>query len=139
MIRFTRIKFEPYEIALTYYLNEPRGQVGRYLYDKSITFITAAQRQVGVRTGELRSSITIHQKSRTKTGQTWKIGSYMPYAAMHHEGTRPHMIQGKRVNQYRRRVLRFSQGGTVVFAHRVMHPGTRPNRYLSDNLRIFIA
>lgn len=119
------------------FLNDPRGEVGEYLWDKSMWFIIAAKRQVGTRTRELQSSITILDKSGRRGGQTWKIGSRMRYAYYHHEGTRPHMIQGKKKNQYRRRVLRFTQGGAVVFAHRVMHPGTRPNKFLSDNLHVF--
>jgi len=123
--------------VLHYYLNEPTGEVGRYLWDKSMYFIIAAKRQVGVRTRELQSSITILEKSARRNGQVWHIGSRMPYAYYHHEGTRPHVIQGKRRTQYRRRVLRFTKGGRVVYAHRVMHPGTRPNKFLSMNLYIF--
>jgi hypothetical protein len=123
--------------VLHHYLNEPTGEVGEYLWDKSMYFIIAAKRQVGVRTRELQSSITILEKSARRNGQVWKIGSRMPYAYYHHEGTRPHVIQGKRKNQYRRRILKFSKGGRVVYAHRVMHPGTRPNKFLSNNLHIF--
>ena len=69
---------------------------------------------------------------RAPYGQVMKVGSDVRHALWHHEGTRPHPIVG-------RRVLRFVKNGKVVFAHKVMHPGTRPNRYLSDNLRIFVA
>lgn len=135
MAQRTRIVWRQPQLHI--FLNEPRGEVGQYLWDKSMWFIIAAKRQVGVQTRELQSSITILEKSGRRGGQVWKIGSRMRYAYYHHEGTLPHMIQGKRKNQYRRRVLRFSRGGTVIFAHRVMHPGTRPNRFLSDNLRVF--
>ena len=135
MAQRTRIVWRQPQLHI--FLNEPRGEVGQYLWDKSMWFIISAKRQVGVQTRELQSSITILEKSGRRGGQVWKIGSRMPYAYYHHEGTRPHMIQGKRKNQYRRRILRFSRGGTVIFAHRVMHPGTRPNRFLSDNLRVF--
>jgi hypothetical protein len=121
------------------FLNEPTGKVGEYLWDKSMYFIIAAKRQVGVRTRDLQSSINIIEKRSRKGGQTWKIGSKINYAYWHHEGTLPHIIRGKRKNQYRRRVLRFTRGGTVVFANSVRHPGTRPNKFLSDNLPIFVT
>lgn len=131
----TRVIFRQPQLHI--FLNDPNGEVGRYLWNKSMRFIIAAKRQVGVRTRELQSSITLIEQRGRRGGQTLKLGSRMPYAYYHHEGTRPHMIQGKRKNQYRRRVLMFSSGGVVLFRHRVMHPGTRPNKFLSDNLRVF--
>ena len=72
------------------------------------------------------------QHDRAAYGQMMKIGSDVRHALWHHEGTRPHAIVG-------RRVLRFVKNGKVVFAHKVAHPGTRPNKYLSDNLGIFLV
>lgn len=113
-------------------LKQPAGTVGRHLSRRATVFVAASKAQAGVETGMLKASIRVMSHDRASYGQTMKIGSDVRYALWHHQGTRPHMIVG-------RRVLRFVKNGNVVFAHRVMHPGTRPNRYLSDNLNIFIA
>jgi hypothetical protein len=53
-----------------------------------------------------------------------------PKALIHHEGSKPHIIMPRRAT-----MLRFvGRTGQVVFARRVNHPGTKPNRYLADNL-----
>ena len=67
--------------------------------------------------------------ARDIRGQYIRIGSAMNYALLHHEGSKPHMIKPDRAQ-----VLRFTSRGRVMYAHSVMHPGTKPNRYLADNL-----
>ena len=111
-------------------LNSPRGMVGKYLRGKGLAIKAAAKGQVGFKTGALRASIHMRH-SRDVRGQYIKIGSPLSYARAHHEGTRPHLILPKT-----RRSLRFFTDGFMVFAHMVRHPGTRPNRYLTDNLRL---
>jgi hypothetical protein len=49
---------------------------------------------------------------------------------MHHQGTRPHIIVPRRAQ-----TLRFYSRGRIVYSKLVHHPGTKPNRYLTDNLR----
>lgn len=113
-----------------FYFNNPAGQVGRWLRIRGSRFLAAAKSQVGVRTGALRSSLHMRH-FRDPRGQYLKIGSSLPYALLHHEGTRPHLILPKK-----RQVLRFYSKGTIVMTHMVRHPGTRPNRYLTDNLKL---
>ena len=60
------------------------------------------------------------------------VGSDLPYALYHHEGTRPHTIRARRS---RRLVFFWPKAARVMFLPRVRHPGTRPNRYLTDALR----
>lgn len=134
-----RININWYEPRLDLFLNQPFGEFGLHLKSRKIDFIIAAKRQVGVRTGELQSSIMTLKHEKTPYGQLIRVGSRLKYAYYHHEGTAPHIIRGRRVNATRRRVLRFVRGGTVVFRHSVAHPGTRPNRFLSDNLPIFVV
>ena len=110
-------------------LKSRRGVVGRYLIGKGNEIAAAAKAQVGVRTGALKKSINVKHE-RTAAGQRVLVGSSLSYAYMHHEGTRPRVIvssPGK--------MLKFTSKGGVVYAHRVRHPGTRANRYLTDNLR----
>lgn len=45
-------------------------------------------------------------------------------------GTRPHVIR-----PIRARALKFTVGGQTVHAKIVMHPGTKPNRFLQEALR----
>lgn len=112
------------------YFNQETGEVGRYIRKKGELVKQAAKRQVGVRTGALRSSIHLRH-GRDPRGQYVKIGSSMPYALMHHEGTRPHMIFPNGPHK-----LVFMSKGRLIFANAVAHPGTKANKYLSNNLRL---
>lgn len=124
--KFTNVRL--YRPVLDLYLNSSTGEVGKYLKRKGRLIVALAKRQVGVDTGKLKESIRmIHE--RTSRGQQIRIGSSLPYALMHHEGTRPHIITPQEAG-----ILRFSSGGRIIYTHKVDHPGTRPNRYLSDQL-----
>jgi hypothetical protein len=109
-------------------LNSPKGEVGRYLAERGTRILIAAKNQVGVKTGRLKASINMRQY-RSVGGQSLKIGSPLSYALIHHEGTRPHIITPNRAE-----FLRFSSRGRVVYTRVVRHPGTKPNKYLADNL-----
>jgi len=112
------------------FFENPSGRVGRYLNRKGRAITVAARAQVGVRTGNLRSSIHMRH-FRDSRGQYVRIGSPLSYAKMHHEGTPPHLIKPKREEK-----LRFVSRGVVVYTHLVRHPGTRPNKFLTDNLKL---
>jgi phage gpG-like protein len=74
----------------------------------------AMQETAPVRTGALRGSI------RVQLGLDFaRVGPTVPYAAFVEFGTQPHEILPRRAQ-----ALRFkTQGGEVVFARRVWHPG----------------
>ena len=118
-----------YDQVIDNEMNSRSGMVGRHMRRLAIRMVAGAKAQVGVRTGALRASIH-HRQERWTRGQLVMVGSELDYAYMHHEGTRPHVI----VSHTGRR-LRFVSGGRVVYAQRVNHPGTRSNRYLTDQLR----
>ena len=118
------------EPVLDRYLNAPSGQVGRYMDRKGRLVMAAAKRQVGVNTGMLRASIHMRH-SRDTRGQYIRIGSPLRYARVHHEGSRPHIIKPNS-----QQVLKFVSKGQIIFAHAVRHPGTKPNKYLTDNIRL---
>jgi len=128
------IKITLYHEKIDSLLNSPRGDVGREIYKRAKKVQVAAKRQVGVRTGRLKNSIRIYGHSRTSGGQHMYIGSAVPYALMHHEGTRKHIITPKRKSY-----LKFRQGAVFVYRKKVTHPGTKPNRYLTDNLYLFYS
>lgn len=110
-------------------LEAENGEVGKHLARKGLEIATLAKLEVGVRTGLLRSSIHMRHL-RDSRGQYVQVGSSLSYARMHHEGTRPHVIRPSRA-----KVLRFVKRGQVVYANSVMHPGTKPNKYLTNAMR----
>jgi hypothetical protein len=114
--------------TLDFTLKSPYGPVGRHMYVRGRAIVSAAKAQVGVDTGRLKNSISMTQ-SRAVYGQSMTIGSPLRYALAHHEGTRPHIITPNRTE-----VLRFSSRGRIVYARAVRHPGTKPNKFLADNL-----
>jgi hypothetical protein len=102
----------------------------------------AAQRQIpmghvgtGVGHGNLRYSLVKRVTPGSYPGMPEAmVGSSHPIALIHHEGTKPHEIIPRRAA-----VLAFpaawAENG-VAFAMIVFHPGTKPNRYLTDNLHL---
>jgi hypothetical protein len=118
------------ELAVDRYFNQPSGEIGRHLDKKGKLILAAAKAQVGVRTGMLRASLHMRH-FRDPRGQYVRIGSRVPYAREHHEGTKPRLI-----TPTKRKTLRFFSKGAVFHTKMVKHPGTKPNRYLTDNLKL---
>ena len=77
------------------------------------------QARTPVDTGRLRKSVSVNITGGGAFMQV-TVGSDVEYARWVEEGTRPHVIVPRRA-----RALRFLVGGRVVFARRVMHPGTQ--------------
>jgi hypothetical protein len=121
------VVFRPAELDTL--LNAPGGAVGRDLNSRARRVMVAAKAQAGEDTGRLKKSIHVRNHNRTGTGQSIEVGSSLNYAVLHHNGTRPHLMV---VN--RDKVFRFTSGSRVIYTHTIRHPGTQPNRYLTDNL-----
>jgi hypothetical protein len=102
------------------------------LHAKGNIAVAGAKKKVGVKTGALRKSITMRHLGN-RTGQYLWIGSKLPYAYLHHQGTRPHPIVAKNPGG----ALVFTKGARIVRTPMVKHPGTRPNWYLRAQLRHF--
>jgi hypothetical protein len=66
--------------------------------------------------------------------QVIKIGANSPHAMVHHQGTRPHLIRGKD-----QQMLRFKKGSRIIYTRQVMHPGTKANKYLTDQFKFFLV
>ncbi len=116
--------------GMEYLLRSQNGPVGKDLRRRGLRVMAGAKAQVGVRTGALRASIHMRHMADTR-GQYVRVGSNLNYARLHHDGTSPHIIKPNR-----KQVLKFATKGQIIFAHVVKHPGTKPNRYLTDNLRL---
>lgn len=110
-------------------VKHPSGEVGRYLTKQAMKLEAYAKVQAGVDTGALKHSIN-YKLTRSSRGLVALVGSDNRVALMHHQGTRPHIIMPKTA-----KTLRFYSHGRIVYAQVVRHPGTKPNRYLTDNLR----
>ncbi len=121
------IRFEPDRGAIAQLLHGRNGMVVTDLRKRAIKVQFAAVRQTGKRTGKLARSIHIETTLRPVAAAY--IGSNVRYALLHHDGSRPHAIAAKPG-----RMLSFSSNGKRVMARMVLHPGTKPNRYLTDNL-----
>lgn len=124
---YTKIIYVEHKLGTYQLLKSPVGDVGMHLNKIGQQIKMAAKRQVGKNTGLLAASIGMSQNTNV-SGQEVKIGSPVSYALIHHEGSRPHRITAHGG------MLRFTSKGRVVYRRSVMHPGTRPNRYLSDHL-----
>lgn len=115
------------------------GPVGRYLFRKSETLEGLGRASAGLQTGELIGSITTdygkHEASgdlESKVGANPHASVGVGYGVWHHEGTWPHWIFPRNPSG----VLRFASRGMVVYARRVWHPGTKPNKFLTRWLRV---
>lgn len=120
-----RSSFRIDEGGINELFNQPGGDVYEYIRRGAQRTVVLAKGYVGKNTGMLARSIDFRMLQGGAT-----IYADNRVALMHHEGTRPHLIAPRRA-----RALRFKSGGRVVYAQQVMHPGTRPNRYLVTALR----
>ena len=88
-----------------------------------------AKRLAPERSGELKRLIREDEVRRTGP---WSLSSGVSglanYSAPVHEGARPHVIRPRNA-----RALRFEvEGGRIVFARRVNHPGNAANPFLRN-------
>ena len=112
-------------------LKTPAGKLWKVLEHRGKIALVLAKSQVGKKTGALAISIKMSHKPVLR-GQELKIGSDNKIAYLHHEGTKPHLITPKNAPQ-----LVFMSRGRIIRTQLVRHPGTKPNKYLSDQLFIF--
>jgi len=91
-----------------------------------------AQGKVSFRNQNLRETLRVKMAYTDWQPPVAFVGSTHPIALLHHEGTAPHTIVPRRA-----RILAFPDAmGQMVFTKMVHHPGTMPNRYLTDNIHL---
>jgi hypothetical protein len=131
----TYLKTTLYKDRLQIFLNTPhsgdRKDLWKYLEKQKLKALVGARKDVGVKTGALRQSITARHLGNF-TGQYVTIGADRSYALMHHEGTKPHIITPQNG-----KILHFRVGSRSVFTTMVRHPGTKPNPFLRNQLHYF--
>lgn len=123
---------------------EAGGDVVRFMLQQGERVKIRAQELVGVyvtppagpeRTrapGTLRDSI-VKRFHVTAEGVVVEVGSEDPIALIHHEGTEPHTITATRAPLL---VFWSDRAGAVIAVKSVQHPGTQPNRFLTDALQV---
>lgn len=122
------MKFVLNKLAYDELTLSPKGDVGNYLRKRAIKLQALARTQAGYKTGALKKSIN-YRLVRDGKGLVATVGSNNRIALMHHNGTKPHAIMPRHAQ-----TLRFYSHGRIVYSKLVHHPGTRPNKYLTDNL-----
>lgn len=141
--------FEPSNLAAL--LRGPEGPVARDMIRLAQAVKTEAKRRVGVarpdpvpnrrrpqrRPGTLRDSIVT--RATSERGEfVMVVGSGDKIALMHHEGTPAHDIYPRTGRNRAGRLVFYSRkAGRIVYMPHgkpVHHPGTHPNRYLTDTL-----
>lgn len=122
--------FIPNTAGIKYVLRGQGGPVWNDITKRTRRAHTLARIQMGKDTRALHRSTTYRVSVGSRGGVTGTVISNNKIALMHHNGTRPHIIVPKKA-----KTLRFKSRGKIVYAKIVRHPGTRPNRYLTDSLR----
>lgn len=124
-----------HQAGLDHVLRSPSGPTGIYLsrlggyVTRQALVFTAArlQKRTGVYAASFRTTtLRLGRELRTVVVNT------APYATFLEGGTKPHVIYPVRGTHL---VFR-TRDGTLVFAKKVNHPGTRPYRVLTDALRV---
>lgn len=133
--------------ALQQVIAGPNGPVIKALFVAADIVKAGARRRVGVykpapgdplagrrkrKPGTLRDSIVKRLVTGGPEGARILVGSEDPIALWHHEGTKPHVIRARRKPML---VFFWPKVGRVVYFKQVNHPGTQPNRYLTDALQ----
>ena len=133
----TRVVFEINEPGFRYVFQSLAGPCGRDFVRKCRALETRAQLSVGVDTGATLNSIDSMFYTQPGGDFAARVGANpsgerIGVAFWHHEGTHPHVIKPRTA-----RMLRFPdrRTGQIVFRHRVFHPGTKPNPYLTRHIR----
>lgn len=141
---FAYVEIDP--VALADFMRSPAGPVFREMVLAGELVKVEAKRLVGVyrprpyegrarqrrRPGTLRDSI-VKRVGIERDMPVVYVGSADKIALLHHEGTVPHTIVPRTAPLL---VFWWDRAGRVVYRRRVSHPGTRPNRYLTNALRV---
>ena len=126
----TQVDFRLDQAALNRMIRSPNGEVGTHLR-KLGTRTAARSRELAPRkTGNLRKNISMKQGPLGSV----EVTAETPYAYVVHEGSAPHVIQGKPTLKFPSK----RRGGQVIVVKKVNHPGHRAQPFLMRALREII-
>jgi len=113
------------------FLNEPGGPVVRDLERRMLRAQIRSEQLVRVRTGTLLATIHKERSTYRRLPAVEVVAgrARMKYTMLEHDGTPPHIIRARR-----KKALRFTVGGKVVFRKSVRHPGTTGTHFLTKSL-----
>lgn len=120
--------FTPDPALWKHFTRDSNGTVGSDLRRRGRTLAYLAAGSAGKRTGRLAKSI--NSRYFNVPNPYVMVGSEVGYAYYQHEGVRPHIIFPEK-----RETMRFKIRGKVVYAEKVVHPGTKGSKFLSRHLR----
>lgn len=121
--------FIPDHAGIRFVLRGQGGPVWNNIEKRTRRAHNLARIQVGKDTRDLYRSISYRVNVGSRGGVVGTVVADDKKALMHHQGTVPHIIAARKAKS-----LRFKYRGKIVYAKAVRHPGTRPNRYLTDSL-----
>jgi phage gpG-like protein len=124
----TRITYA--EVSITETKVAVRRGLTSHMRKRGLRAKQVAKRMAGKKTGALKASITLDMRMRYGAAVA-RVGSSLPYAMLHHTGTRPHIIVPRR-----KPLLVFKIGRRTIRTKLVKHPGTAPNNYLRVALEV---
>jgi hypothetical protein len=110
-----------------------RGDVARYIRKLGEAVVLFAKLKAGVKTGNLKRTISMRVDRTSLTGYGVLVGSSVRHALVHHQGARPHVIRPRG-----RGYLKFRGRNGTVYTRLVKHPGHKSNPYLLEALRAVV-
>jgi hypothetical protein len=114
-------------------LRSKKGDVFKHIDTLTQRLYRLSRRQVGKKTMKLYRSIKASTEIGTRGGPVGTVLADNKIALIHHNGSRAHIIRPRRQT-----TLRFPSRGRIVYTKLVHHPGTKPNRFLTEPLRSVI-
>lgn len=127
MLQFKSNRVHFYNTTLHNFLNTNRSRDVITLWseiERSLNRgVLRAKGEVGVKTGRLKNSIRSYHTGSSR-GQIYGLIASRKYALVHHEGSRAHKME----------IIRPSGKSRILVSRTVMHPGTKPNPYLRNQL-----
>lgn len=121
--------YKVFDAEVKRFLHSPGGSISKNMKKRGRAMEALAKQKVRSKTGQLAKSIKYDHEIRPRS-QVVRVKATAPHAKVVHEGTKPRLIEPNNPNG----VLRFVNKGVIVFAHKVLHPGNRPNPYLRNAL-----
>lgn len=132
---------------LAEFMRSPSGPVFRYLLEQGERVKLEAQRLVGVHQPNAQDAPRARRPGTLRDSIVKRIGDFGGQPAVlviaedkialwHHEGTQPHPITARNAPAL---VFYWPKIGRIMVTRSVNHPGTQPNRFLVNALRVIAS